>query len=46
MATIPGIGHKPNKQTRNWMASVLTDVHFWVPLLVLVAGLFLLRYVR
>ena len=28
---------------RNRAASVLTDVHFWVPVAVLVAGLLLLR---
>jgi len=34
------------KYSWNWMASVFTDVHFWVPLLVLVGGLLLLRYIR
>jgi hypothetical protein len=32
--------------TRGWMASVLTDIHFWVPVGVLIGGLILLRYIR
>lgn len=31
------------KQTRSWLASVLTDIHLWIPLGVLLAGLLLLR---
>lgn len=27
---------------RHWIATILTDVHFWVPVMVLVAGLLLL----
>ena len=29
----------------NWLASVGGDVHFWVPTLVLIGGLLLLRWV-
>jgi hypothetical protein len=31
---------------RNWMATVLTDTHFWVPIAVLVGGLLLLRFIQ
>ncbi len=31
---------------RSWMASVLTDIHFWVPVAVLMGGLLLLRFIR
>ena len=27
---------------RHWMTTILTDVHFWVPVMVLIAGLVLL----
>jgi hypothetical protein len=46
MTVTPGSGNPTEKQRRNWLSSVLTDVHFWVPVLVLLAGLLLLRYVR
>ena len=46
MTVTPSNGNPTNKETRNWLGSVLTDVHFWVPLLVLMGGLLLLRYVR
>jgi len=39
-------GHPTSKESRNWLKSVLTDVHFWVPLLVLLGGLLLLRFVQ
>ena len=35
-----------NERPRNWMTSVLTDVHFWVPVAVLAGGLLLLRFVH
>jgi hypothetical protein len=28
------------------MATVLTDIHFWVPIAVLVGGLLLLRFIQ
>jgi hypothetical protein len=31
---------------RRWMASVLTDIHFWVPMAVLIGGLALLRFIH
>ena len=31
---------------RNWLSSVLTDVHFWVPLAVLIGGLLLLESIH
>lgn len=33
-------------QTENRMAAVLTDIHFWVPVVVLVGGLLLLRFIH
>jgi hypothetical protein len=33
-------------QTQNRMATVLTDTHFWVPVVVLIAGLLLLRFIH
>jgi len=32
--------------TRSWVATVLTDIHFWVPVGVLIGGLILLRFIR
>ena len=34
------------RETRNWLISVLTDVHFWVPLAVLIGGLLLLESIH
>jgi hypothetical protein len=31
---------------RRWMTSVLTDIHFWVPVAVLIGGLLLLRFIH
>jgi hypothetical protein len=31
---------------RNWWTCVLTDIHFWVPVAVLIGGLILLRAIR
>jgi hypothetical protein len=36
---------QPETQAINWLASVGGDVHFWVPTLVLIGGLLLLRWV-
>jgi hypothetical protein len=33
-------------QTRSWMATVFADIHFWVPVVVLVGGLLLLRFIH
>jgi hypothetical protein len=46
MTVTPGSGNPTAEERRKWLSSVLTDVHFWVPVLVLVGGLLLLRYVR
>jgi len=32
--------------TRNWMTSVFSDIHFWVPVAVLIGGLLLLKFIR
>jgi len=32
--------------TRNWIARVLTDIHFWVPVSVLIGGLLLLKFIH
>jgi hypothetical protein len=34
------------EMSRNWLASVLTDIHFWVPVVVLLGGLLLLGAIR
>ena len=34
------------RQGRKWLTSVLTDVHFWVPVAVLIGGLLLLEYIH
>jgi hypothetical protein len=31
---------------RNWWSSIFTDIHFWVPAVVLIAGLLLLQWLR
>jgi hypothetical protein len=33
-------------KTHSWVTSILTDVHFWVPVIVLAGGLLLLRFIR
>jgi hypothetical protein len=33
----------PEKPTRSRVASIFTDIHFWVPAAVLLGGLLLLR---
>jgi hypothetical protein len=35
-----------NIRPRTWLTSVLTDVHFWVPVAVLIGGLLLLESIR
>ena len=34
------------QQSRNLLASVFTDIQFWVPVAVLLAGLLLLEWIR
>jgi hypothetical protein len=34
------------EQRRNWLTTVLTDVHFWVPVAVLIGGLLLLESIH
>lgn len=46
MTVTPSRGNPANKQPRSWLKSVLTDLHFWVPVLVLLGGLLLLKFVR
>jgi hypothetical protein len=46
MTVTPSSRNPTNKEPRSWLKSVLTDVHFWVPVLVLAGGLLLLRFVR
>jgi hypothetical protein len=31
---------------RGWVGTVLRDIQFWIPLLVLVGGLFVLRWIH
>ena len=35
-----------NRESSDWFTSVLTDVHFWVPVAVLFGGLLLLEYIH
>jgi hypothetical protein len=35
-----------NRESSNWLTSVMTDVHFWVPEAVLIGGLLLLQYIH
>jgi hypothetical protein len=35
-----------DKQARGRAASILTDIHFWVPAAVLLGGLLLLRFIH
>ena len=32
--------------SRNWIGLILRDVHFWVPVIVLIGGLFVLRWIH
>ena len=38
--------HTENPKVTSRLSSVLTDVHFWVPLLVLIGGLLLLQFMH
>ncbi len=35
-----------NQPITNRLASILSDIHFWVPVAVLMGGLLLLRFIR
>jgi hypothetical protein len=35
-----------NEPARGRTASILTDIHFWVPMIVLLGGLLLLRFLH
>jgi hypothetical protein len=35
-----------NRDGPDWLTSVLTDVHFWVPVAVLIGGLLLLESIH
>jgi hypothetical protein len=35
-----------SENTRGWLLNVVTDIHFWVPLVVLIGGLVLLRWIH
>jgi len=37
---------EPDPKTRGWWTRILTDIHFWVPVAVLMGGLLLLRFIR
>jgi hypothetical protein len=36
----------PKEHSRGWVALVLSDVQFWVPVVVLAAGLLVLRWIH
>jgi hypothetical protein len=33
-------------RSSGWRAGILTDIHFWVPVAVLIGGLLLLRFIH
>jgi len=37
---------EPHAKASGWWTSVLSDIHFWVPVAVLMVGLLLLRFIR
>jgi hypothetical protein len=37
---------EPDPNIRGRWASILSDIHFWVPVAVLMGGLLLLRFIR
>jgi hypothetical protein len=37
---------EPDPNTRAWWTSVFSDIHFWVPVAVLMGGLLLLQFIR
>jgi hypothetical protein len=43
---MPGPEIPPTDAARNWMMSVFTDIHFWVPVAVLIGGLLLLKFIH
>jgi hypothetical protein len=43
---MPGPEIPPTDAARNWVTSVFTDVHFWVPVAVLLGGLLLLKFIH
>ena len=42
---LPTMSTQSNVGRRAWYSVVLRDEHFWIPLLVLVAGLVVLRWI-
>lgn len=38
--------HSVNEQPQHWWSPILKDIHFWVPLIVLLVGLIALRWIR
>ncbi len=36
----------PGPNSLGWWASILTDIHFWIPVAVLMGGLLLVRFMR
>jgi len=37
---------EPDANSPIWWINILGDIHFWVPLVVLMGGLLLLRFIR
>jgi hypothetical protein len=36
----------PSEERRSWLAKVITDIQFWVPVVVLIGGLLLLMAIH
>ena len=34
------------EETRGWLGTMLRDAHFWVPVVVLIGGLLVLRWIH
>jgi hypothetical protein len=43
---MPSSEFPPTDAARSWVTSVLTDIHFWVPVAVLIGGLLLLKFIH
>jgi hypothetical protein len=47
VAVLPAMSNDPRApRSRNWVSLVLRDVQFWIPVAVLIGGLFVLRWIH
>jgi hypothetical protein len=50
LANLPGVSdvnrvNSPREPQRSWVGLVFRDIHFWVPVAVLIGGLIVLRWI-